>query len=152
MDAVITRPILYDDNIVRQASKEKWDLAIDGVTVVIDDELFLPRPDYPLGSGPERYVSVDWLEYFDGTLRQRLNQVRDAVEARGRTVGRQARFAAVLVRSVHEAAQKGSKEVDVRTTGDVEDPSHSGIFGLEPDDNVIAQEIARRATAYPAYE
>ena len=79
MDAVITHQIPHDDNVIRQAGKEKWDLANDGVTVVIDDGLFLPRPDYPPGSGPESYVSVDWLEYFNGTPRQRLDQVRGAI-------------------------------------------------------------------------
>ncbi len=152
MDAVLTQQIPNDNSVVRQAGKEKWALADDNVTVDFDDELFRPRLDHPLGTGPEEFVSADWLEYFGGTLRQRLDQVVSAIQARGRTVGKQAKLAAVLVENVHAAAQKHNKNVDVRTTGEAADPSHSGIYGLDPTDHKIAQEIALHAAAYPAYK
>ena len=152
MDAGLIQRIPDDHSIVRQLGKEKWELADDGVTVEIDSEAFLPRADFPEGTGPEKYVSVHWLEYFRGTLRQQLDQVRAAIEARGRTVGQQAKFGVAIVESVHKAAQLQNKLVDVCTTGEIEDPSHTGIYGLEPSDHLIAQEIAQHAVAHPAYQ
>ena len=138
-------------HVVRTVGKHKCDLALDGHTITVESGVFLPREDYPLGFGPEPFVSVDWLEYFSGSLQKQLGRVRDAVAARGRTVGKQARLATVLVDNVHKAARMGNKTVIVSTTGEVNDPSHSGIYGLEPSDDKIAQEIALRAVAHPAY-
>lgn len=155
MDATIVKlEIPSGNNVVRTADKNKRYLALDGTTIEFTSDLFLPREDYPLGTGPEEYVSVDWLEYFDGDLRGRLNQVRAAVAARRASgkVGRQAQFAVVLAGVVHEAATTGHKTVKVSTTGDNTDPSHSGIYGLDPYDHIIGQEIARRAKPHPAYD
>ncbi len=138
-------------HVVRTVGKNKCDVALDGRTVIVESGVFLPRKDYPPGPGPEPYVSVDWLEYFPGNLRRQLIQVRDAVTTRGRTVGQQARLATVLVNHIHRAAKTDNKAVVVSTTGEVNDPSHSGIYGLEPSDDKIAQEIALRAVAHPAY-
>ena len=152
MDAGLIQQIPDDHSIVRQLGKAKWDLADDGVTVVVDSQAFLPRDDFPEGAGPEEYVSVDWLECFSGTLRQQLDQVRTAIEARGRTVGQQSKFGVAIVESVHKAARLHKKSVDVRTTGEIADPSHAGIYGLEPSDHLIAEEIAQHAVAHPAYQ
>ncbi len=144
-----------DNHVVRTVSKKKWDeVQIEsGTKVRIAKDEVLPREDHPPGTGPEECVSVDWLEYFSGSLSIQLRQVRDAVAARRRNgkVGKQAQFAVVVVGDVHAAAKKGGKQVRVKTTGDETDPSHSGIYGLEPYDHIISQEIALRAVAYPAY-
>lgn len=141
-----------DHHVVRTVGKGKCDLALDGHTIVVESGVFLPREDYPLGTGPEPYVSVDWLESFSGNLREQLNKVRDAVLTRGRAVGRQARLATILVDNVLKAAKTENRTVIVSTTGDVDDPSHSGIYGLDPSDHKIAQEIARQAVAHTAFD
>ena len=149
----MTRQEIPDYNhVVRTVGKAKWDVADDGKTVLIESDEFLPREDHPPGTGPEDCVSVDWLEYFSGNLREQLNKVRDAVSTRGRTVGRQARLATILVDHVHKAAKTENRKVVVSTTDDDDDPSHSGIYGLDPLDHKIAQEIARQAVAYPAFD
>ena len=152
MDAALTQQIPDDHSVVRQLGKQKWDFADDGITIVIDSQAFLPRDDFPEGTGPEEYVSVHWLEYFSGTFRQQLDQVRTAIEARGRTVGQQSKFGVAIVESVHKAARLHKKSVDVRTTGEIADPSHAGIYGLEPSDHLIAEEIAQHAVAHSAYQ
>jgi hypothetical protein len=38
----------------------------------------------------------------------------------------------------------------VKTTGEAHDPSHSGIYGLTPEDDIIAQEIALKAAVEDA--
>lgn len=144
-----------DNHVVRTVGKEKWDEVQmeSGTKVRIANDEFLPREDHPPGTGPEESVSVDWLEYFSGTLPIQLRQARDAVAARRPSgkVGKQAQLAVVVVGDVHAAAKKGGKQVRVKTTGDETDPSHSGIYGLEPYDHIISQEIVRRAHAYRAY-
>lgn len=144
-----------DNQVVRTVGKEKWDevQTESGTKVRIANDEFLPREDHPPGTGPEESVSVDWLEYFSGTLPIQLRQARDAVAARRPSgkVGKHAQFAAVVVGDVHAAANKGGKQVRVKTTGDETDPSHSGIYGLGPYDHIISEEIALRAVAYPAY-
>ncbi len=144
-----------DNHVVRTVGKEKWDEVQmeSGTKVRIANDEFLPREDHPPGTGPEESVSVDWLEYFSGTLPIQLRQARDAVAARRPSgkVGKQAQLAVVVVGDVHAAAKKGGKQVRVKTTGDETDPSHSGIYGLGPYDHIISQEIALRAVAYPAY-
>ncbi len=150
----MTRQDIPDDNhVVRTVGKGKWDFADDGNTVVIESGVFLPREDYPPGTGPEDCVSVDGLEHFSGTQRKQLDQVRDAVAARRASgkVGRKSRLATVVVGHVHVAAETESRVVAVQTTGDRNDPSHSGIYGLDPSDEKIAQEIVRFTVAHEAY-
>ena len=143
-----------DDHVVRTVGKDKWDevQTESGTTVKFLNDVFLPREDHPPGTGPEECVSVDRPEYFSGTLPIQLRQVRDAVAVRRNgKVAKQAQFAVVVVGDVHAAAKKDGKQVRVKTTGDETDPSHSGIYGLEPYDHIISQEIVRRAHAYRAY-
>jgi len=112
----------------------------------VEGESFLPRADYPPGTGPEEFVSVDWLEHFTGTRRQQLDQVRKAVEDRGRKASRSGGFAVVNVLDIKTAGFNNGRKLLVHTTGELYDPSHSGIYGLTPEDEFIAQEIAFKAT------
>lgn len=145
--------IPVDDHVVRTVGKDKWDFAEDGTTVVLESGVFLPRLDHPPGTGPEPYVSVDWLEHFAGSLREQLDRVRDAVAARRTSgkVGKHSRLAMAAVYDISESASKEGKTLQVRTTGDPNDLSHSGIYGLDPSDEKIAQEIAGRCVAHQAY-
>lgn len=115
-------------------------------------KIFLPRSKDPDGSGPEKYLSVDWLEYFNGNLRQRLDQIRCVlINKRGRNVGSQSFFAIVNVGNIKEIGQNYNKNLLVKTTGDPQDPSHSGVCGLTPEDTIIAQEIASSALVEDAW-
>lgn len=157
MDAKMSgEEIRSEHHVVRTVGKQKWEEieTKEGTVVVVNDDVFLPRADYPPGSGPEEYVSADWLENFSGGLRKQLDQVREAVAARRTTrkVGRQSQLAVVLVNDIHSTASKHSKTVSVATTGEKTDPSHSGIYGLEPTDHLISQSISIASVCYPAYE
>lgn len=109
-----------------------------------DSSAFLPRPDYPKGFGPEEFVSVDWLEYFEGDLTDQLNGVRRALSAR-MTLGAHAKLAILNVGETKAAGAKNGKSLVIKTISEPNDPSHSGIYGLTPDDDIIAQEIANHA-------
>ncbi|MBW1946869.1 MAG: hypothetical protein JRI33_02915 [Deltaproteobacteria bacterium] len=115
-------------------------------------QAFLPRRENPYGSGPEKYLSVDWLEYFNGNLRQQLDQVRNVLlQNRGRTVGRRSVFAIVNVGLTKQIGVKNNRKLLVKTTGNPHDPSHSGVYGLTPDDITIAQDIASSARVEDAW-
>ena len=83
-----------DEHVVRTIGKQHWDEVETprGIVPVANSDVFRPREDYPPGTGPEECISVDWLDYFAGDLRHQLDAVREAVRARGRTVGRRARL------------------------------------------------------------
>lgn len=142
-----------DDQIARAVKKDWWSEVntAEGTKVEISSDAFKPRRDHPPGTGPEENVSVDWIEFFPGDLSEQLKQVCDAVSVRGRKVGGMAQFAVVVVQNVFAAGTKGGKQLVVKTLGETNDPSHSGIFGLAPDDEIISQEIARLAHSYPAF-
>ncbi len=103
-----------DNHVVRTVGKDKWDFAEDGTTVVLESGVFLPRLDHPLGTGPEPYVSVDWLEHFAGSLREQLDRVRDAVAARRTSgkVGKHSRLGMVAVYDVYESSSAQTQTDD----------------------------------------
>jgi hypothetical protein len=86
------------------------------------------------------------LEYFQGIpRRQQLDQVRNVLQERGITVSRYGAFAVVNVLDTKTAGLNNGRTLRVCTIGQLHDPSHSGIYGLTPEDDIIAQEIALKA-------
>lgn len=145
-----SRPLPDEHHVTRYVGATKIYPSFDGQRRVYND-LFLPRPDHPPGTGPEEFVSVDWVEHFQGGLRQQLDQVRNAVQERGRIVSRHGGFAVVNVFYTKTAGLNNGRTLWVRTTGEPHDPSHSGIYGLTPEDDIIAQEIAFHARVEDAW-
>jgi hypothetical protein len=139
---VTSQPLPDEHHFTRYVGASKIYPSFDGKRRV-DSDRFLPRPDYPPGAGPEEFVSVDWLEHFQGiSRRQQLDQVCNALQGRGITVSRYGGFAVVNVFETKTAGLNNGRTLRVRTTGEPDDPSHSGIYGLTPEDDIIAQEIA----------
>jgi len=135
----MTSQIIPDEHHITRHVAYRKIIKPESVERSVDSDVFLPRE-------AEKYVSVDWLEYFDGNLRQRLDLVRNAmIKNRERGIGRKSVFAIVNVGITKEAGLQNSRKISVRTTGELHDPSHSGICGLTPDDDIIAQEIALHA-------
>lgn len=135
-----------EDNIVRYVPPSKISVK-NGKRILLNDA-FLPREDHPPGTGPEKYVSVDWLEYFrEGNLRQKLDQIREILlqVRRFKRISAESKFAIVRVQIVKDAGTAFNRSILVQTRGNPHDPSHSGIYGLTPEDDIITQEIANRA-------
>ena len=145
-----SQPLPDEHHITRYVGPLKIHQSFDGKRRVESDR-FLPRLDHPPGTGPEEFVSVDWLEHFQGNTRQQLDQVRNAIQGRGRTVSRSGGFADVNVFGTKTAGLNNGRTLWVRTTGEPDDPSHSGIYGLTPEDDIIAQEIALKAAVEDAW-
>ncbi len=144
-----SQPLPDEHHIARYVSASKIYPSFDGKPRV-DSDRFLPRPDHPPGAGPEEFIAVDWLEHFQGSPRQQLDQVRNAIQVRGITVSLYGGFAVVNVFDTKSAGLNNGRTLWVRTTGEPDDPSHSGIYGLTPEDDIIAQEIALKAVVEDA--
>ena len=95
----------------------------------------------------ETYLSVNWLEHLSlGSRAAELAEVR-RVLATKRAVGASARLALLNVGQMRDAVRHArAVEVFVRhepetRVGQPFDPSHSGIYGLFPDDVVVPEVI-----------
>jgi hypothetical protein len=110
----------------------------------------MPRPDWPLGSGLEEYLSVTWVDHFTGDLEQRLTAVTATMKDRLRKSfhDERSRIGVLLVDAVHSAARLNSKHLNVRVVNPATDASYTGIYGMDLDDEIIAQELARQALLF----
>jgi hypothetical protein len=95
----------------------------------------------------EEYLSVNWLEYLNCSSRdQEIKEIRN-IYSEKLTVGKSAKIAIQNVGEVREKVLTESpdkRNIEVLHTpieNDVNDPSHSGIYNLRQDDELIAELI-----------
>ena len=78
---------------------------------------------------PETYVSMDWLECLHPHHRTtQLQRVRQALKQRGMCLGATAMLAVSDVRAIHAACANKGISITIQTTGEPDDPSHTGIY------------------------
>jgi hypothetical protein len=138
------------DRIARHISKgrRKGEEA-DGSAGVVDSSAFMPRADYPPGHGLEQYLSINCLEAFPGELAEKLSAV--TIDMRRRLRGfdaERSRIGILFVQAVHDAAALKPKQLIARLVDPDDDPSYAGIYGMDLQDEIIAQELARRVLLY----
>jgi hypothetical protein len=138
------------DQIARHISKgrRKGD-EDDGTPGVVDSIAFMPRRDWPPGMGLEEYLSVIRVDTFAGNIEQKLAAVTAAMKAR--LMGfdsERSRIGVLFVQAVHEAATLKSKQLSVRIVDPQKDASYGGIYGMDLEDEIIAQELARLALLF----
>src|SRR6267154_1674879 len=138
------------DRIARHISKGRHKgEGADGMTGVINSNAFMPRADYPPGSGLEEYLSINWVECFAGELDQKLSAV--TMEMRKRLLGfdgERSRIGILGVQAVHDAATLKPKQLSVRIIDSDNDASYAGVYGMDLQDEIIAQELARLVLLY----
>jgi hypothetical protein len=138
------------DRIARHISKgRRKGEAADGSTGVVDSSAFKPRADYPRGSGLEEYLSMSWLEAFRGEFDEKLSAA--TIDMRNRLKGfddERSRIGILIVQAVHDAAALKPKQLSVRIVDPDKDPSHAGVYGMDLEDEIIAQELARGVRLY----
>jgi len=104
----------------------------------------------------ENYLSVNWLELLDlPNLQVEIAALQQLFAKKFKKVGATARFATLNCGEVrtHVRSETGdTRELHVRPEPErPHDPSHSGIYGLRPDDDLIADLIAEVVQeTYPA--
>lgn len=103
----------------------------------------------------EEYLSVNWLEYYNQKSRELdINEIRNALLAKGMNLPSKGKLgvlnAGELIQHVSNETE-GNKLLSVLHKPDQLDPSHSGIFGLNPDDSITPALIAQKVfETYPA--
>ena len=105
----------------------------------------------------EEYLSVNWLEYLDCSSRdQEINEIRN-IYSEKLNVGKSAKIAFLNVGEIHEKVFTESpdkRNIEVLhdpIVNDIPDPSHSGIYNLKQDDELIAELILETVhEVYPA--
>ena len=103
----------------------------------------------------EEYLSVNWLEYLGlGDRDPEIAEVRRVLGAKGRKLGTTARLVVLnagRLRGHVASASPDRRMLDILHKPEPLDPSHAGIFGLPPDDRLIAELIAEVVQdVYPA--
>lgn len=102
----------------------------------------------------DKYLSVNWLEFFQLTDRQ--EQIREVRKVLRLTLGAKAKLAVLnveaIVNFVHTQSPDARK-LRVLHEPEENDPSHSGIYRFGYDDHLIADLIAETVREfYPAIE
>jgi len=105
----------------------------------------------------EEYLSVNWLEYLNCSNRDHeINQIRNIYSEKF-NVGARAKIAVLNVGEVREKVLTESPDkqnIEVLhdpIENDLYDPSHSGIYNLKQDDELIAELILETVHEnYPA--
>ena len=105
----------------------------------------------------EEYLSVNWLEYLNCSNRDHeINEIRNVYSAK-LNIGARAKIAVLNVGEVCERVLKESEDrrnlevLHDPIEDDLYDPSHSGIYNLTQDDELIAELILETVhEAYPA--
>ena len=95
----------------------------------------------------DKYLSVNWLEYLNCSSRDHeINEIRNIYSEKF-NVGARAKIAVLNVGEVREKVLTESpdkRNIEVLhepIENDVYDPSHSGIYNLKQDDELIAELI-----------
>lgn len=114
---------------------------------------------FRLRAGKDDHLSVNWLEFLDAHHRSdQLAALREAFHAKKFDLRPKARFSVLNVGEFRQHVQQESndgRDLQVRHepvhTAEFDDPSHAGIFGYSPDDDLIAGLIAEVVReVYPA--
>lgn len=117
------------------------------------------KPTYVLESGrisgqafqlreSEKYLSINWLEYFDGPDKEsRIEKIRGNFLDKGFGLSKAGRFAVLNVGKAKDHVFKNSRDQNILTIKRkpaLNDPSHGGIFGIDLDidlDVVLISEL-----------
>lgn len=89
----------------------------------------------------EEYLSVNWLEFLEkNTREEEIAEVRNVLQKK-LTLGSRSRIAVANVGPLINHIRE-ERVLKVQHEPDLDDPSHSGIFGYGIDDDLIAFMIA----------
>jgi hypothetical protein len=102
-------------------------------------------------------LSVNWLEYFKCSSREsEIAELRKVYSAKNLIIKVNGKIAVLNVGEVRETVLAGSpdgRKLEILHDPEENDPSHSGIYNLKHDDEMIAElilETVRENEIYPA--
>ena len=92
----------------------------------------------------DRYLSINWLEFLNCSNRENEITKLRTIYSETFTVGARAKIAVLNVGDVHDKVlteSPDSRNLEVLHDPAMNDPSHSGIYNLKQDDELIAELI-----------
>ena len=94
----------------------------------------------------EEYLSVNWLEFLQLSNRQKeIQEVSRVLKDKGRILGATSVIAVLNAGEVLEHVRNAAAiTLEAMRVPEEKDPSHSGIFGYTPEDDIIAELIAQK--------
>ena len=89
----------------------------------------------------EEFLSVNWMEYFGGTdQKAQLAKIREHIEL---SLKKSGLFAVLNVgRVIDQVRRFGEKQLAILHEPTEGDPSHSGVYGYQHEDLLVAELIA----------
>lgn len=137
------------DHIARYCPFTK--LSPEGKVLATAFMLRAPLPDRP----DEVSLSVNWLEFLNCPNRDsEINEIRGVYSSTFERVGSQAKIAVLNVGEVRSKVLKESpdnRNLEVLHDPQENDSSHSGIYNLKQNDELIAELISKTVRqSYPA--
>lgn len=109
----------------------------DGNVIGFLGQAFALRPD-------ENELSVNWLEYFDGTRDQKINELVKSVRVT-KNVGAKSAFALGNVGKIKRTCAESGAQVRIVYDGNENNKSHSVIRRLPKDDDDLLDALAADA-------
>ena len=101
----------------------------------------------------EESLSVNWIEYFKGlSTEQAIDRVRNAFRKKNYRIKPSGRFALLKVCEVKAViSDLGPSPFKIKHLPEENDPSHSGIFGYTPSDELVTLAIKDLVRAEDVY-
>lgn len=100
------------------------------------------KPD-PKLADPRPFLSTNWLEFFHKHDRGvQIKGVIDSLRAKHRDIGPTADFAVFNVLDAKTKCASQGFQIEIKTTGEIGDPSHTGIYGYEHANGDVAAILA----------
>jgi len=110
----------------------------------VDDEGVVQASAFLLRRG-EDYLSVNWLEFLDRPTRNgEIEEIRRVYGRKSFRVKPRARFAVLNVGKIRQTVRDGTEDnriLDACHNPSSNDPSHSGIYNIGADHELIAELI-----------
>ena len=135
LKATFGMPTTYlppEDHIVRYVRSKFLTRDEDGKVITCSPEAFRLRDD-------EDYLSVDWLEHYDGSRHERLRQVKHYCDL---TIKKSDGLGTVLVRDFHATCASVNVSVRICHERTVKDPAHSAIRQFPRDNEELLALLA----------
>lgn len=136
-------PLDDDDRVVRHIPFQRLAMDSDGVVFGILAAALEVRPQ------DNHQLSVNWLEFYDGTHKERIAETvrafRTSRATEGSTVGRKSGFAVAKVGRVKQIGNDNDRRLRIVFSPSKGNPSHSLIQPLHAEESTLLETLANEA-------
>ena len=140
--AISVTPLNDPDHIARYCGSKKHnpDGSPSPAAFLLSDSDLKPDPNL---ADPRPFLSTNWLEFFHKHDRGvQIKGVIDSLKAKTRGIGPTAKFAVFNVLDAKTQCEAEGFQIEIKTTGEIDDLSHTGIYGYEHANGDVAAILA----------